>query len=107
MKLLLSEVGKADTSGTTALIYAAENQRIECVKVLLEYPEELKGTTKLIVGATCGMLDVVRQNLSQIGSNVRSRARTHRMCQVAAFRGWKGKQQWMDSSDERCFQGSS
>ena len=59
----IGEAGATDEYGWTALMWAAFNGHPECGKLLLDFPEELKETTKLIIGAQLGLIDVVTANL--------------------------------------------
>ena len=58
VKLLLTEVGIVSDFGT-ALMIAMRNRNVECVRVLIDFPEERRDMTKLMIGAMCGAIDIV------------------------------------------------
>ena len=67
MKLLLSEVGIVDNWNRTALFWSSWKQNFECVLALIDFPSERKDRTKLIYEAYAGLIEVVQQNLFDLG----------------------------------------
>lgn len=66
MKCSIDERGKVDSLGRTSLIIAAQNKRVDAVKMLAEHESGVSGWTTLIYASCIGNIELVSHNLHEV-----------------------------------------